>query len=253
LESVIDLVVLDPRLTPNGWEFTGEYGSAEKDPLYGFHFLRDLYFKANPEYDGRYTVPVLWDKKKETIVNNESSEVIRMLYTEFDDLIPEHLREVNKAQSLYPEGHLRKEIDDMNEWVYNLINNGVYKTGFAGTQEAYDANVYPLFQALDRIEEHLGRPEYPGPYLFGEHITEADIRLFPTIIRFDPAYYHIFRCNLKTIRFEYPNIERWLRSLYWDESEVTNGGAFKKTTHFEGVSLEIVSCFHPLFHPLTDP
>ncbi|KAJ5815252.1 hypothetical protein N7474_007029 [Penicillium riverlandense] len=229
--DIIQMVVLDPELGPDGWFFSGARGSAERDPLYGFKTLKELYLKADPQYEGRYTVPTLWDKKKETIVNNESSEVIRMFYTEFDDLLPEALREVNRpGGGFYPE-HLRKEIDEMNAWVYPQINNGVYKTGFASTQEAYKENIYPLFEALDRVEAHLGQPEHQ-PFLFGANITEADIRLYTTIARFDVAYYLIFKCNLKMIRHDYPRIDRWYRRLYYDESERTRG-AFKQTTFFD--------------------
>ncbi|KAL2872267.1 haloacid dehalogenase, type II [Aspergillus lucknowensis] len=232
LEDVIQLVVCDAEFGPEGWTFSGRNGSAEKDPLYGFTKMSQLYFKANPGYTGRYTVPVLWDKKRETIVNNESSEIIRMFYTEFDDLLPEERREVNTPGGGFYPAHLRKEIDEMNEWVYNRINNGVYKTGFATTQEAYEANLYPLFEALDRVEAHLAQPGHQ-PYLFGEHITEADIRLYTTIARFDVAYYLIFRCNLGMIRHDFPLIDRWYRRLYHDESERTRGGVFKKTTFFD--------------------
>ncbi|KAE8144240.1 glutathione S-transferase [Aspergillus avenaceus] len=232
LDDIIQLVVLDPELGPDGWFFSGHWGSAEKDPVYGFTQLKQLYLKADPEYEGRYTIPVLWDKKLETIVSNESSEIIRMFYSEFDQLLPEELREVNKpGGGLYPP-HLRMEIDTMNQWVYDQINNGVYKVGFAVTQEAYDANIYPLFEALDRVENHLAQSEHQ-PYLFGEYITEADIRLYTTIARFDVAYYLIFRCNLKMIRHDYPHIDQWYRLLYYDESERTRGGAFKKTTFFD--------------------
>lgn len=232
LEDIIQLALCDFELGPDGWIFSGQNGSAEKDPLYGFTKMNQLYFKADPGYSGRYTIPVLWDKKRQTIVNNESSEIIRMFYSEFDDLLPEEKREVNKAGGgLYPV-HLRKDIDAMNEWVYDRINNGVYKTGFATTQEAYESNLIPLFEALDRVEEHLAQPGHK-PYLFGEHITEADVRLYTTIARFDVAYYLIFRCNLKMIRHDYPLIDRWYRRLYYDESEKTNGGAFRKTTFFD--------------------
>ncbi|KAL4916907.1 haloacid dehalogenase [Aspergillus aurantiobrunneus] len=232
LEDIIQLVACDFELGPDGWFFSGRNGSAEKDPLYGFTKISELYFKADPGYAGRYTVPLLWDKKRETIVNNESSEIIRMFYSEFDDLLLEGNREVNTpGGGLYPV-HLREKIDAMNEWVYDRINNGVYKTGFATTQEAYESNLYPLFEALDRVEEHLGQPGH-GPYLFGEHITEADVRLYTTIARFDVAYYLIFKCNLKMIRHDYPLIDRWYRRLYYDESKRTKGGAFKNTTFFD--------------------
>jgi putative glutathione S-transferase len=168
-----------------------------------------------------------------------------MMYTEFDAFIPEYRREsVKGAKGLYPP-QLRSQIDAMNEWVYDTINNGVYKTGFAATQEAYEANVYPLFKSLDRVEEHLSQPGH-HPYLFGEDITEADIRLYTTMIRFDVAYYPVMGCNLKMIRYEYPRIHDWLRNLYWDEGDKTNGGAFKKTSHFETVSYVIFECSKPV-------
>ena len=193
--------------------------------------MRDLYEKADPGYQGKYTVPALWDKKTETIVNNESSEIIRMFYSAFDGLLPEHLREEEKpGGGFYPQ-HLRKEIDDMNEWVYNTVNNGVYKCGFASTQDAYEANLYPLFESLDRLETYLGEPGH-HPYLFGEYVTEADIRLYATLIRFDVAYHNIFKCNLKMIRHDYPRLSRWLRNLYWDGGKILNGHAFKETTYF---------------------
>ena len=158
-----------------------------------------------------------------------------MLYTEFDDLLPEHLREsAHPGGGFYPE-HLRKEIDAMNEWVYNTVNNGVYKCGFATTQESYEANLYPLFESLDRLEKHLSE-EGHSPFLFGKHITEADVRLFTTIARFDVAYYNIFNCNLKMIRHDYPRLSRWLRYLYWDGGKILNGNAFKDTTYFTIVS-----------------
>jgi glutathionyl-hydroquinone reductase len=131
LEDIIQIVVMDLELGPDGWFFSGRWGTAEKDPLYSFKFLKEFYLKADPTYEGRYTVPMLWDKKKEMIVNNESSEVVRMFYSEFDDLLPKELRETNHpGGGFYPE-HLRTEIDAMNEWVYPTISNGVYKTGFA--------------------------------------------------------------------------------------------------------------------------
>lgn len=161
-----------------------------------------------------------------------------MFYTEFDAFLPEHLRESTKgSKGLYPP-ELQSEIDAMNGWVYENLNNGVYKTGFASTQEAYEESVYAVFKSLDRIEEHLSQPGH-SPYLFGENITEADIRLYVTMIRFDVAYFHIMRCSLKMVRFDYPHIHKWLRNLYWDEGEKTNGGAFKKTSHLPVVSSDV--------------
>ncbi|KAI9927365.1 hypothetical protein AWENTII_006166 [Aspergillus wentii] len=227
LEDIIELVIVDRKQGPDGLT----WGFEEKEPLYGFTLLREFYFKADPQYEGSITVPTLWDKKKETVVSNESSDIIRMFYTEFDHLLPEELREVNRPGGGFYPVQLREDIDVLNAWVYDKINNGVYKTGFATTQEAYDANVYPLFEALDRVEDHLGQAGHQ-PYLFGDNITEADIRLYTTIARFDVAYYSIFRCNLKMIRYDYPRIHLWYRRLYWDESERTRG-AFKQTTFFD--------------------
>lgn len=163
-----------------------------------------------------------------------------MLYTEFDAFIPEESRETRKGEKgLFPQ-HLSADIEAMNEWVYNTINNGVYKAGFATSQKAYEEHVYPIFESLDRIEEHLGQSGH-HPYLFGENITEADIRLYPTIARFDVAYVTVFKCNLKMIRYDYTRIHEWLRRLYWDESARTNGGAFKKTTDFSIVSCQFTN------------
>lgn len=193
------------------------------DPLHpDYSHLRQVYFQVDPEYKGRFTVPTLYDKKKKTIVSNESSEIIRMFYTEFDDLLPESFRNV----TLYPE-NLRAEIDATNEWTYDDINNGVYKSGFATTQEAYEKNVKQLFKSLDRAEAHLAKG--PGPYYYGEHVTEADIRLYTTIVRFDVVYVQHFKTNIRDIRSGYPHIHQWLRKLYWDVA------AFGETTNFEHI------------------
>ncbi|CAI4216914.1 unnamed protein product [Parascedosporium putredinis] len=176
------------------------------------------------EYTGRFTVPVLYDKKQNTIVSNESSEIIRMLYTAFDDLVDEKYR----ALQLFPEP-LQSKIDDVNEWTYDLINNGVYKAGFATTQQAYENNVVKLFEALDRTEKHLQDTASEGPYYFGKDITEADIRLYVTIVRFDPVYVQHFKCNIRDIRSGYPAIHKWLRNLYW------NHPAFGDTTQFDHI------------------
>ncbi|PKS05135.1 hypothetical protein jhhlp_008502 [Lomentospora prolificans] len=226
LESIIDVYQLHPSMGPKGWYFSGDHGSLPEDPLHGFKTLRELYHLVDPNFNGRYTVPVLWDKKGDTMVNNESSEIIRMFYSEFDHLLPAELREENRpGGGLYPE-NLRKEIDEINDWVYDTVNNGVYKTGFATTQEAYEENLYPLFKSLDRLEETLGHGK---KYLLGDYITEADVRLYPTIARFDVGYHPVFLCNLKSIRHDYPRLNLWLRGLYWNQGDYTRG-AFYETT-----------------------
>ena len=237
------MILCDFKLSKNGWLFTGQHGSAPKDPLYGFSNLSQLYRKADPDYVGRFTIPVLWDKKKETIVNNESSEIIRMFSSEFDELLPENLRESSKPGGGFYPVHLRSEIDELNEWVYDTVNNGVYKTGFATTQEAYESNLIRLFESLDRLEHHLGKSGH-SPYLFGKYITEADIRLYTTLIRFDVAYYSVFMCNLKMIRYDYPRLNLWLRNLYWNGGRVPNGSAFQETVDFYAVGFLTTHLLH---------
>jgi len=222
LQDIIGVSVVSPKMSTDGWPFAAadEFPGADKEPFYGFKHIKELYFKAEPDYSGRFTVPVLWDTKHETIVNNESSEIIRMLNTAFNDIIPEDKKKLH----FYPES-LRTEIDALNEWVYDTVNNGVYKSGFATTQEAYESNVKPLFASLDRLEGILKGKDY----LIGDQLTEADVRLYTTIVRFDPVYVGHFKCNLGTIRHDYPNIHAWLKKLYW------NNPAFKITTNFEHI------------------
>ena len=187
-----------------------------------FTHLRNIYFSINPDYSGRFTVPTLYDTKKKTIVSNESSEIIRMFYHEFDALLPEAYAKVNLLPSA-----LREQIDETNEWTYNDINNGVYRAGFSTKANAYESAVKQLFASLDRAEAHLA--ETSGPYYFGEQLTEADIRLFTTIVRFDPVYVQHFKCNIRDIRSGYPHLHAWLRRLYWDHD------AFESTTEFEHI------------------
>ena len=178
-------------------------------------------------------IQTLWDTKHSTIVSNESAEIIRMLYSSFDQFLPADLREANKANGgLFPT-HLRTEIEGMNDWIYHTINNGVYKAGFATKQEVYEENCLAVFASLDRVEELLANSE--GNYLLGKELTEADVRLFPTIVRFDTAYHNLFKCNLKMVRHEYPHVNEWMKRLYYDKSEVTRG-AFRSTTNFDQVS-----------------
>jgi glutathionyl-hydroquinone reductase len=186
--------------------------------------LREIYFAAEPNYQGRFTVPTLWDKKKQTIVSNESSEIIRMFYTAFDDLLPQKYKDI----VLYPDD-LKAKIEEVNTWTYDDINNGVYKSGFATTQEAYEKAVLQLFKSLDRTEQNLADSFSKGPYYFGDKLTEADVRLYTTIVRFDPVYVQHFKCNIRDIRSGYPHLHRWLRNLYW------NNPAFGETTQFEHI------------------
>jgi putative glutathione S-transferase len=202
LEKAIPVSVVHPLMLENGWEF-GEYPGATGDPLLGSDYLHQVYTRAKPDYTGRVTVPVLWDKQTGTIVNNESAEIIRMFNTAFDGL--EGVG--NPELDLYPED-LRDEIDTLNARVYDAVNNGVYKCGFATTQEAYDEAFEALFAELDALEARLkGRR-----WLFGERQTEADWRLFTTLVRFDPVYVGHFKCNLRRIA-NYPNLSRYLKDL----------------------------------------
>ncbi|XP_019704452.1 uncharacterized protein [Elaeis guineensis] len=188
-----------------GWVFpisgTEEPG-AEPDSLNGARSIRELYEIASSNYSGKYTVPVLWDKKLKTIVSNESSDIIRMLNTEFNDIAE------NADLDLYP-SHMQAMIDEVNEWVYDMINNGVYKCGFAKKQGPYDEAVAKLYQALDKSEEILSKQRY----ICGNALTEADIRLFVTLIRFDEVYAVHFKCNKKLLR-EYPNLFNYTKDIY---------------------------------------
>ena len=200
LEDVISVDVVHHFMAENGWTFVEEDG-ATGDTLYGSEFLHQIYTRADPTYSGRVTVPVLWDKKEQTIVSNESSEIIRMLDSAFDAW-------GDASVDLSP-AHLRREIDAVNDRVYPAINNGVYRAGFATTQGAYEEAFDELFDALDDMEQRLARSRY----LVGDKTTEADWRLFTTLIRFDAVYYSHFKCNLRQIR-DYPNLSNYLRDLY---------------------------------------
>jgi putative glutathione S-transferase len=161
-----------------------------------------------------------------------------MLFEAFDPLLPPELREASKGVAAFRPTHILKEMELLLSWVHDTVNNGVYKVGFATSQASYDEHVNNLFQSLDRLEDHLSQPKH-YPYLFGQYITEADIRLYTTLIRFDVAYYTLFRCNMKMIRLDYPRLHSWLRRLYWSDGPETKGGAFQTTTHFDLVREEI--------------
>ena len=200
LEELISVSIVDPLMLENGWEFKGKDGG-KVDHLFGAKALWEAYVRADPRYSGRVTVPVLWDKQTGTIVNNESAEIIRMFNTAFDGL-------TGSKDDFYP-ADLRTEIDALNEVVYDTVNNGVYKSGFAGTQEAYQQNVLRLFKTLDMLDKRLEGSRY----LLGDRLTEADWRLFTTLVRFDAVYVGHFKCNIRRIE-DYHNLSGYLRDLY---------------------------------------
>ncbi len=200
LEDLITVSIVDPLMLENGWEFRNRDGGTE-DHLFGSDYLWQIYTRADPKYSGRVTVPVLWDKQRNTIVSNESAEIIRMFNSAFDGL-------TGNSLDLAP-ADLLPSIDAINAEVYDKVNNGVYKAGFATTQEAYEENVTALFEMLDRLEERLST----NRYLMGQTLTEADWRLFTTLVRFDPVYVGHFKCNIRRIA-DYPHLQAYLKELY---------------------------------------
>ena len=215
LEDIISISVVHPFMDNQGWDFKNDYPAATGDTLYNHIRMHEIYTKAQPDYSGIVTVPVLWDKKQKTIVNNESSEIIRILNTSFNHLIED---EQARALDFYPEKK-QAEIDKVNAKVYGNINNGVYRTGFAITQESYEKSYVRLFDTLDEMESILSKQRY----LTGSQITEADWRLFVTLIRFDAVYVGHFKCNKKRI-YDYPNLYNFMLELYqWPGvAETTN-------------------------------
>jgi glutathionyl-hydroquinone reductase len=189
LEKAVPVSYADPHMAENGWQFPEGY-------------LYQIYLKARPGYTGRVTVPVLWDAKEGRIVNNESAEIIRMLNREFDALAR------RKLHDLYPQEH-KKEIDWLNERIYRTVNNGVYRAGFATAQDKYEEAVSGLFRTLDWLEKRMAKRKW----LLGRLFTEADVRLFTTLVRFDAVYYSHFKCNLRRL-VDYPNLWRWTRRVY---------------------------------------
>lgn len=200
LEQQISVSSVQPLMGKNGWVFDVGADAADLDPLYGVEKLYELYQKADASYSGRVTVPVLWDKERQTIVSNESSEIIRMLTSAFDGVGA-------RAGDYYP-ADLRDEIDAVNELVYPRVNNGVYRAGFATSQEAYDEAAVELFETLEQLEERLATRRY----LLGETLTEADLRLWTTLVRFDAVYATHFKCDRKRIA-DYPNLSGLLRDI----------------------------------------
>jgi glutathionyl-hydroquinone reductase len=197
LEGLISLSVVEPFLTDQGWHF-GDYPGAGNDPLFSAQYLHEIYTRSDPAYSGRATVPVLWDKQTNRMMNNESADILRMLNTAFADLAPESV-------DLCPPD-LAAEIDRLNPWIYETLNNGVYKAGFASSQQAYEEAVGAVFETLDTLEERFsdGRS-----FILGARLSETDIRLFVTLIRFDAAYHGLFKTNLRRVQ-DYPCLQRYL-------------------------------------------
>ncbi len=201
LEGLITLSVTSPYMLEQGWSFKEDFPGVIPDKIFNKKYLHQIYTKTDPHYTGKVTVPVLFDKKTNTIVNSESADIIRIFNSAFNKLTGDH-------NDFYPES-MRSDIDSINEFIYENINNGVYKAGFAQTQSSYEEAVRNLFSALDKIEERLEEREM----LMGAILTEADVRLFTTLIRFDSVYHGHFKCNVKTLK-EYKNLSRYLKTLY---------------------------------------
>ncbi len=201
LREHISVSVVHPDMLDKGWTFETDDHGATGDKLFGHDFAHQIYTRADPNYSGRVTVPILWDKVEKTIVSNESSEIIRMFNSAFNGI-------TGNADDYWPEA-MRDEIEEVNARIYSDVNNGVYKCGFATSQEAYDAAIGPLFDTLDWLEDRLAR----NRYLMGNRVTEADWRVFTTLIRFDPVYHLHFKCNKRRL-VDYPNLWAFTRELY---------------------------------------
>ncbi len=226
LRDHISVSVVHPDMLDKGWTFeTDDYG-ATGDKLFGHDFAHQIYTRADPNYSGRVTVPILWDKVEKTIVSNESSEIIRMFNSAFNGI-------TGNTDDYWPEA-MRDEIEEVNARIYSDVNNGVYKSGFATSQEAYDAAVGPLFDTLDWLEDRLSHSRY----LMGDRITEADWRLFTTLIRFDPVYHLHFKCNKRRL-VDYPNLWAYTRELYqWPGvAETVNMNHIVRHYHFSHESI----------------
>jgi len=201
LTAHISVDVVHPDMLSDGWTFASDWPGATGDRLFGLPFARDIYLRTDPKISGRVTVPILWDKHQQTIVSNESSEIIRMFNSAFDRL-------TGNTMDFCPQ-ELYEAMEPINQRIYDTLNNGVYRCGFATTQAAYDAAVGPLFDTLDWLEDRLSRKRY----IMGDRLTEVDWRLFPTLLRFDNVYHLHFKCNRKRI-IDYPNLWAYTRELY---------------------------------------
>ena len=201
LSDLITVSVVHPDMLSDGWTFDTGFPGATGDTLYNLPFARDIYLKADPQISGRVTVPILWDKTRETVVSNESSEIIRMFNSAFNEV-------TGNTDDYWPE-EMRDAIEEVNGRIYDTLNNGVYRAGFATTQDAYDEAVVQLFDTMDWLEDRLSS----NRYLMGDRITEADWRLVPTLFRFDPVYHLHFKCNRRRV-IDYPNLWAYARELY---------------------------------------
>ena len=227
LEDHVSLSVVNPLMLEHGWTFD-PWDGVIPDPINDADFLHQVYTAARSDYTGRVTVPILWDRERATIVNNESAEIIRMLDREFD--------EVGATGPRFCPAELESDIDSINGFVYDNVNNGVYKAGFATTQEAYEEPVTALFDALDKLEQRLGDRRY----LLGDRITEADWRLFTTLVRFDPVYVGHFKCNVRRL-VDYPNLWGYTRELY-------QVPGVAETVHFDHIKRHYYGS-HPTINP----
>jgi glutathionyl-hydroquinone reductase len=225
LEEVVSMSIVEPLYGPHGWRFGTSPGTTP-DSVNGASELAEIYLRADPRYSGRVSVPVVWDKERRTIVNNESAEIIRMFNGAFG-------RFTNVRTDYYPPA-LREEIDRVNALVYDNVNNGVYRAGFATSQAAYEEAFRALFAALDEVEQRLSRQRY----LVGKDITEADWRLFTTLVRFDAVYYSHFKCNLRRI-IDYPNLSNYLRDLYQQEGVAATVNMDQIKRHYYGSQRQV--------------
>ncbi|KAF2793976.1 hypothetical protein K505DRAFT_243138 [Melanomma pulvis-pyrius CBS 109.77] len=240
LTDIITLSVVRPYpKLDGGWRFPAtddEYPGATVDHLFGSKFLSEVYFRDDIGYKGKYSVPLLWDKKEGRIVNNESAELLRWLPTAFNSLLEPAIASID----LYPSS-LRPQIDSATPWIQGLINFGVYRAGFAPTQSDYEAGVIPLFAALNKLEALVAKNG--GPFILGKELTELDIRVYATIIRFDVVYVQHFKTNLGTVRHDYPVLNNWLKGVFWKI------GGFKESTDFKHIK-ENYTKSHPDINPL---
>ena len=235
LQEFLPMSIVKPYpKNDGGWRFPktdDEYPGSTVDHLFHSEFLHDVYFKSLANYEGKYSVPVLWCKKTSQIVNNESQDIMRMLNTAFNGFLPEGSKE--RELDFYPPD-LRSQIDEINPWLMSDLNEGVYKAGFAGTQEGYEKNAKIVFKTLDRLESIF--KDHGGPHVLGDRMTELDIKLYSTLVRFDPIYVQHFKLTIGTIRHNYPFLNRFLKNMYW------NVKGTRATTDFKHIKENYSKC-----------